>query len=208
MRTLFRIFISFAFIFVGLILIWLVKSIQPSLLPTSYLILIVGSSVNLIAGIGLFLLAIQLAKKTELVKRKTEQFTSEKVQATLEKRLYGLDEENIEGRLLFEVGAIAAYLKRRGEVVTKLAKTGEYLPYENFMKGLKSFIKNTMEKFPGLEDKSYTLPLLLQIEDLYIGKVLEKLAEAYDAYKRVGINYIPAKLLKSFASILKKYIRE
>jgi hypothetical protein len=169
--------------------------------------LIAGSSVNLIAGIGLLLIAIQLAKKTELIRRKTEQFTAEKVQEVLEKKLYNVDEEYIEGRFLFEAGALAAYLKRRGEAMGKLTKTGEYLSYENFMEGLKSVIKNVMEKIPGLKD-TYTLPLLLRIEAPYVGKVVEKLAEAYETYKRAGINHIPPKVLKSFASILKKYIKE
>jgi hypothetical protein len=207
MKSLLKILISLILIFASLILIWFIKNTQPSLFPTTYLILIAGSSVNLIAGIGLLLIAIQLAKNTELIRRKTEQFTAEKVQEVLEKKLYNVDEEYIEGRFLFEVGALAAYLKRRGEAMGKLTKTGEYLSYENFMEGLKSVIKNVMEKIPDLKD-TYTLPLLLQIEAPYVGKVVEKLAEAYETYKRAGINYIPAKVLKSFASILKKYIKE
>jgi hypothetical protein len=208
MKILLKILISLTLISASLILIWFIKSMQPSLFPTTYLILIAGSSVNLIAGIGLLLIAIQLAKKTELIRRKTEQFTAEKVQEVLEKKLYNVDEGYMEGRLLFEAGALAAYLKRRGEAMGKLTKTGEYLSYENFMEGFKWVIKYVMEKIPGLKDKSYTLPLLLQIEDPYVGKVLEKLAEIYETCKIIGMNYIPAKVLKSFASILKKYIKE
>lgn len=202
MKILIGICISFVFISIALILIWLIKNIQPLLTPSGYLILTIGGSVNLIIGISLFLTILY-----QFARRKTEELTPERVREILKKEVRGLGEEDIEGKLLFGAGSIAAYLKRRGTVMTRLTKEGEYLPYENFKEGLRLAIEDVMEEFPGLRYKSYTLPLLKGLKTPYVGKVLENLSEKYEIYKRIGINYFPRKSLKSLADIFKRYVR-
>jgi len=204
MKILLKILISLILIFASLILIWFIKSMQPSLFPTTYLILIAGSSVNLIAGIGLLLIAIQLAKRKI---KKSEQFTPEKIEKALEEGISGW-EKYIENRLIFIIGAIAAYSKPRGKAVSRLTETGEYDIYKKLKEGVKRFIENIMRRNPDLRKESYALPLLSQIEDPYVGQTLEILAKMYEMYKKLGMEYVPKDGLKKLASILEKYVKK
>jgi hypothetical protein len=200
MKILFRICISFILIFTALVLLWLVKSVQT--LPfTSYLILAIGSSINLIAGISLFLIVLY-----QFV-RKTEEFTPEEIRKKFEQELYGIKEEDIERKFLFHAGSFAAFIKRRGVSISRLTKSGEYLLYENLKEGIKLTIKDIMKKYPSLERRSYVLSLLTRLEDPYVGKVLEILAEEYEKCKKIGIDYLSKKSLKNLTDKLKKYVK-
>jgi len=118
------------------------------------------------------------------------------IRKKFEKELYG-KKENIEGILLFRIGSLAAFVKRRGTSIGEISKSGEYLSYENLKEGVKGIIKDFLKKYPKLKYSSYVLPLLAKLKDPYVGKVLEILAEEYEIYKKFGFNYLPRKSLKT-----------
>jgi len=203
MKVWLRILVSLFLIFISFALLQLLKS-----LPLAGEFLLVGSGITFGVGcillLSTLLLVLQLTKEA---KRKTEAITAEYVEKRLEEKTADIKPEYLEGKLMFDAGDLASYIKKRGVARGGLGETGTYKPYEELWYGIQRRARSILKEHPDLKN-SYVLPLLEKVHPAYVGKVLEILAETTEVYKRINFTFIDKKGLKRLASIIGKYVKQ
>lgn len=203
MRLLVSIFLFTILLF--LYIFYLTKETYRA--PTAYFVLIASFS-GAILGVGSIFFFVYMVGKRKGIKekKKKKEFNPHYIDMSLEKKLYNTNKYMIEKVFVFALGDIASYFKRRTSEPSALGKSGVYEIYETILEGAKRRIKAIFKENPKIKEKNYMLSLILETPLTYADKLLELLAYATEAYKRIGIEYIDTKGLKKLASIIKKYV--
>lgn len=197
-----RIFISLIAIFLSILGLFLIQNFKERIPREGYFILSPLLSISLSLGIISGIYAI-----VKIAKTRRAEISEVSVEKRLEEKTKEIYEIELEGRLLFEAGALASYLKRRGTTISKVDESGIYADYENWLKGLKMRIRSIERYNPKILENTYTFKDLLMLPLVYVDKVLEVLSSFYERCKRAGLNYLPRKAIRRFSAILKKYVR-